>query len=203
MLARLLVVGGPHYMKKFAEKTGGIVIMQRRLKRWWHRPSMWPICFAVLFGRDVATINMGGDCDLADLLEVFNATTQMQVVYPEIFPVLVTMLQNGLRAITMDQADLNSPPEDRADAHNVIHIRSSQSPSDHNIIESIPMDRGSISSGETNFFLITGTVLIESSYYEFLRRWEGRCNYDCSYGIPFSGRCPQQKPSLSRFCSKL
>jgi len=116
ILARLLVVNGPAYMKKFAEKTGGIVIMQHYLRRWWSIPSIWPICFAVLFGQDVASINMDRNFDLYNLLEALNANEQTCVTYPEVFPVLADMLQNGLRAITRDQTDPDSPVNERGSA---------------------------------------------------------------------------------------
>ena len=131
VLARLLVVNGPSYMKKFAEKTGGIVIMQRHLKRWWSIPSIWPICFAVLFGQDVVSVNMNGTFDLYNLLEALNATDQTCVVYPEVFPVLASMLQNGLRAITRDQIDPDSPLNERSNASSAWSCDGLQIPSAH------------------------------------------------------------------------
>lgn len=118
ILARLLVVNGAAYMKKFAGKTGGIVIMQHYLRRWWSIPSIWPICFAVLFGQDVASINLNRSFDLFNLLEALNANDQTCVTYPEVFPVLAGMLQSGLRAITEDQTDPDSPVNERDGARN-------------------------------------------------------------------------------------
>lgn len=109
ILARLLVISGPVYMKKFEEKTGGIVIVQRRLRRWWSITSLWPICFAILFGQDVAAMNMERDFNLFNLIDALNVSSKSQVVYPEIFPVLAAMLENGLRAITKEQSDPDSP----------------------------------------------------------------------------------------------
>lgn len=118
ILARLLVVNGPAYMKKFAEKTGGIVIMQHYLRRWWSIPSIWPVCFAVFFGQDVASINIDRNFDLFNLLEAFNANDKICVTYPEVFPVLAGMLQNGFRAIIRDQTDPDSPVYERDNASN-------------------------------------------------------------------------------------
>ena len=154
MLARLLVVSGPCYMKKFAEKTGGIVIMQRLLRRWWNIPSVWPICFAVLFGQDVAAIDMGRDFDLFNLLEAFNANLQIQVVYPEIFPVLAGMLQNGLRAITRDQTDPDSPTNHRVE-HKTTPSRSSQSPSNPARAQLMSTGKGSITFGNLTILTIS------------------------------------------------
>lgn len=113
ILARLLVVNGSNYVKKFAEKTGGIIIMQYRLKRWWNIPTIWPICFAILFGQDIATVDLERTFDLFSLLESFAPESQTKVMYPEMLPVLTAMLQSGLKAIARDQKDPDSPLTER------------------------------------------------------------------------------------------
>lgn len=109
ILARLLVLNGSGYMKKFVEKTGGITIMQYRLRCWWAITTIWPICFAVMFGRDVATINFNRKFDLFSLLETFDEDGGVTVIYPEILPVLTSMLQNGIKSIAMEQDQPDSP----------------------------------------------------------------------------------------------
>lgn len=116
ILARLLVVNGPNYVKKFAEKTGGVVIMQHRLKRWWNIPTIWRVCFSILFGRDVATIDLERNFDLFSLLDSFAPAGQTKVVYPEILPVITAMLQRGLKAISNHQNDPDSPLMDRSNS---------------------------------------------------------------------------------------
>ncbi|KAF2183457.1 beach-domain-containing protein [Zopfia rhizophila CBS 207.26] len=114
ILARLLVVNGSHYVKKFSEKSGGFIIMKNRLKHSWNTPGIWTICFAILFDRDVATINFERDFDVFNLIEVFIASTnsRLRIVNPEIFPVISAMLDIGLRAIVRDPAKPeNDPPE--------------------------------------------------------------------------------------------
>lgn len=96
-------------MKKFAEKTGGIVIMQHRLKRWWNIPTIWRICFSILFGRDIAAIDFERKFDLFSLLEIFAPAGQTKVIYSEMLPVITAMLQSGLKAISKDQMDPESP----------------------------------------------------------------------------------------------
>ena len=86
---------------------------------------MWPICFAVLFGQDVASINMERSFDLYSLLESFNTIGQARVVYPEIFPVVTAMLQAGLEAVTQDEIDPDSPSTDKQDI--------ATSPRDHDV----------------------------------------------------------------------
>lgn len=111
-------------MNKFAEKTGGIVIMQHRLKRWWNIPIIWRICFSILFGRDIAAIDLERKFDLFSLLESFAPAGQTKVIYSEILPVITAMLQSGLKAISKDQNDPESPLVDR---NNSIPSASSES----------------------------------------------------------------------------
>ena len=69
---------------------------------------MWPICFAVLFGQDVASIDFERTFDLYNLLATFMPREGARVVHPEILPVITAMLQNGLRSIITDQEEHES-----------------------------------------------------------------------------------------------
>jgi len=106
ILARLLVVHGSGYVSKFAEKTGGFAIMRHRLKRWWDMPTLWPICFSILFDQDVADIDYERSFEFFSLLESFGSS---KVVYPGILPVIVAMLQQGLNTLLRSQDDPDSP----------------------------------------------------------------------------------------------
>jgi hypothetical protein len=113
ILSRLLVANGPHYVKKFADKNGGFVLMKNRLKHWWNTPGIWTICFAILFDRDVATIDFERDFDVFNLVDIFitkSPHTRLRIVYPEVFPVIVAMLETGLRAIVRDPAKHENEP---------------------------------------------------------------------------------------------
>lgn len=113
ILARLLVVNGPHYVKKFAEKSGGFVIMKQRLKNWWNTPGLWTICFAIMFDRDIATIDFERTFDVYNLVDIFISDApkgQLRIVYPDVFPVIVAMLDAGLRAIVKDQPRPGTAP---------------------------------------------------------------------------------------------
>jgi hypothetical protein len=106
ILARLLVLNGPHYVKKFADKTGGFTLMKNRLRHWWNTPSIWTICFAILFGRDVATIDFERDFDVFNLVDIFIAHSpqfKLRICYPEVFPIITAMLETGLRTIVRDR----------------------------------------------------------------------------------------------------
>lgn len=111
ILARLLVTNGAPYVKKFADKTGGFVVMKNRLRHWWNTPGIWTICFAILFDRDVATIDFERDFDVFNLVDIFmthSPQSKLKIAYPEIFAVITTMLDNGLRAIVRDRETANT-----------------------------------------------------------------------------------------------
>ncbi|KAK5944674.1 beige protein-like 1 [Knufia obscura] len=99
ILARLLVVHGEAYVKKFKDKSGGFTIIAHRLKRWWHLPALWPACFAILFDLDVAELDLDRSFDLFSFVDLFNSKKQYGVVYPVMFEVITGMLQSGLKAI--------------------------------------------------------------------------------------------------------
>lgn len=99
ILARLLVIHGDAYVKKFKDKTGGFAIVAHRLKRWWHLPALWPACFAILFGVDVAELDLDRSFDLFSFVDLFNSKKEHGIVYPEMFEVITGMLQSGLKTI--------------------------------------------------------------------------------------------------------
>jgi hypothetical protein len=120
ILARLLVTNGPPYVKKFSDKTGGFTVMKNRLRHWWNTPGIWTICFAILFDRDVATIDFERDFDVFNLVDLFvthSPQSKLRIAYPEIFPVITAMLDTGLRTIVRDRETSNAerPKEDNGD----------------------------------------------------------------------------------------
>ncbi|KAI1614029.1 hypothetical protein EDD36DRAFT_214051 [Exophiala viscosa] len=101
ILARLLVVHGDSYVKKFKDtsKSSGFTIMAHRLKRWWHLPALWPICFAILFDLDVCNLDLDRNFDLFGFVDIFAGKKELSVVHPEILEVIMGMLQSGLKTI--------------------------------------------------------------------------------------------------------
>ncbi|MCJ1396460.1 hypothetical protein MMC18_009350 [Xylographa bjoerkii] len=118
ILARVLVTNGSSYVEKFTEKTGGFIIMKYQLKRWWNITALWPLCFAILFGKDVASIDFERPFDLYNLLAIFAPNDTTRVVNPQILPVITAMLQNGLKSITKDQDDPDSPLVEKSNGSN-------------------------------------------------------------------------------------
>lgn len=99
ILARLLVVHGSNYVRKFADKSGGFVILQHRLKRWWHIRALWPVCFGILFGQDVGPVNIDHPFEGDTFLDLFAPVETVKIVIPEVIPVIVGMLQSGLKSV--------------------------------------------------------------------------------------------------------
>jgi hypothetical protein len=117
ILARLVVVIGSGYSKKFAEKSGGYIILEHRLKRWWDVPALWPICLSIFFGVDHALLNLDKPLDQSELLRAFLIEGDVKVVFPDMLPVIVNMLKSGVRNLTMAsdvQEDTQGSLEERA-----------------------------------------------------------------------------------------
>lgn len=106
ILARLLVVHGSVYTSRFASKSGGFTVLRHRLRRWWDVPTLWPICFSILFAYDVADIDFEKSFELFSLLEIFHAS---RVVNAGMLPVITAMLQHGLKDVLRNQDDPDSP----------------------------------------------------------------------------------------------
>ncbi|KAI0172638.1 beach-domain-containing protein [Hypoxylon sp. FL1284] len=109
ILARLLVTHGTAYVNKFSGRTGGFYIMAHRLKRWWDIPTLWPICFSILFGYDVADIDFEKNFDFFSLLETFG---KCKIVNPDASRIITAMIQHALKDILRDQDDPSSPSAD-------------------------------------------------------------------------------------------
>ncbi|PKS09441.1 hypothetical protein jhhlp_004056 [Lomentospora prolificans] len=106
VLARLLVSHGPGYTSKFAVKTGGFIIMGDRLKRCWDIPTLWPICFSILFGYDVAEIDFDRNFNFFNLIDIFGKS---KIVYPDVLPVIGGMIQRAIKDVVRQQSHPDSP----------------------------------------------------------------------------------------------
>lgn len=116
LIARLLVNHGHVYIKKFADPqaSGGFTVMQYRLKRWWDLPPLYPILFSILFNSDVAEIDFERPFDLFSLSDIFRGNF---IANPDVFPIIVAMIQTGLNSILHNQDDPDSPKSsNRTDA---------------------------------------------------------------------------------------
>ena len=124
ILSRLIVIHGSSYATKFATKTGGFTIMRHRLKRWWDIPAIWPLCLSILFAQDIAEVDFERPIELFSLLETFGSS---KVVYPGILPVLMSMLQNGLKNVLRHQDGPESPLDGQSIGHDQCLVSSQPS----------------------------------------------------------------------------
>lgn len=114
ILARLLVVNGSSYVKRFSEETGGMIILQHRLHGWCHVPAIWRTCLAILFGRDIADIELEKPFNLYGLVDDFLGTSKSPRFHPQILPVLISMMQSALKALNLESSDIQSSASDRS-----------------------------------------------------------------------------------------
>lgn len=125
ILARLLITHGSTYVKKFADKSGGFSILKQRLKVWWNMPSIWIVCFALLFGHDISTIDFDGEFNHFNLADLFGQRP-VYVVYPEAFTIVTAMLEHGLRSLVQDRGqEAKAEPESPSPA---LKVQSNGSP---------------------------------------------------------------------------
>ncbi|KAG6163316.1 hypothetical protein E4U25_006586 [Claviceps purpurea] len=106
ILTRLLITHGSGYTSKFSRKSGGFIVMANKLKRFWGNAKLWPICFSILFGYDVANIALDRAVDLNSLLTVFS---KKKIAYPEALIIITSMLQHGLKETMKNQDSPESP----------------------------------------------------------------------------------------------
>ncbi|KAL5631093.1 hypothetical protein BROUX41_000965 [Berkeleyomyces rouxiae] len=114
ILARVLVTHGTTYTTKFAVKTGGFAVMAARLRRWWDIPTLWPICFSIMFGHDVAAIDFERTFDFFSLMDIFQSP---RVVCPEALSVIMAMLQHGVKQVVSLQEHPESPAGTRTETN--------------------------------------------------------------------------------------
>lgn len=81
--------------------------MASRLKRFWDVSELWPICFCIMFGHDVAELDLHENYDLSSLMSKFN---NRKVTYPDSLVIITSMLQQGLKDIITQQDDQDVAP---------------------------------------------------------------------------------------------
>ncbi|KAL8899813.1 MAG: hypothetical protein Q9207_006001, partial [Kuettlingeria erythrocarpa] len=115
LLARLLVVNGSSYVKRFSEEAGGMVILRHRLQRWCYVPAVWRTCLAILFGRDIAGVELGRPFNLFSLVDDLMGNGKSPDLYPQIIPVLMSMMQSALKALDLGISEVQASASDKPD----------------------------------------------------------------------------------------
>ena len=180
-----------------------MVVLQHRLKRWWSVPAIWPICFAVLFGVDLGTIDFTRTFDLFSLLDIFASGREATVVYPAMLPVLTAMLQSGLRTVTSDQLDPDSPLTEKSNGKTPI-LAKIRATSMHMRQRSMSMTiEPSTSSKLPAIKIISTHSLTRSSQQIIGERPAHRISVHATYSHEISGRYSCKVASLSRLHSDI
>ena len=107
ILGRLLIANGQQYMKKFSERSNGIIIMQHWLRRSWKVPALWIACFATLFGKDIGEVDFDR-FDHFSLIEAFVSDASTDIALPEVLPVIMSMFRTGLISVTREDTEQRS-----------------------------------------------------------------------------------------------
>lgn len=96
ILARLLVSHGSGYTSKFVGKSGGFTIMANRTKKFWYLPRVWAAALCLLFGVDIAAIDMHAGFAFDEMTAIF---AKRRIVYPDAIIIIASLLQAGLNDV--------------------------------------------------------------------------------------------------------
>lgn len=162
ILARLLVIQGPHFVKKFT-RDGGFTNLKHRLKAWWNTPPVWTICFAILFGADVGKINFERDFDLYNLMDAFSSNGQITIAYPDIFPAMTAMLETGLRVVVKQQEALERPATSQGENGNDAKGPTPSPPKATGRKRSMSLESELASRGMYSYSYVAALILIANS----------------------------------------
>ncbi|WPH03249.1 beige protein like 1 [Acrodontium crateriforme] len=99
IIGRAMAVLKNDFKTSFADKNGGFLTMKNRMKHFWKVGSVWLACFAIMFGQEVPETNPAANFTLFSLMEALRVDDQLVVANPETFPIIMAMLETGLRSI--------------------------------------------------------------------------------------------------------
>ncbi|KXL51468.1 hypothetical protein M433DRAFT_150591 [Acidomyces richmondensis BFW] len=102
IVSRSLSVIGSDFKASFIAKNSGFVTLKARMKPFWRVPSVWLSCFAILFGQQTPDLAGDEEFNVFTLVKVFHDGDRIIIVNEEILPVLMNMLEAGLRAAVND-----------------------------------------------------------------------------------------------------
>lgn len=102
IVSRSLSVIGSDFKASFIAKNSGFVTLKARMKPFWRISSVWLSCFAILFGQETPELAGDEDFNVFTLVKVFHDGDRIIIVNEEVLPVLMNMLEAGLRAAVKD-----------------------------------------------------------------------------------------------------
>ncbi len=103
ILARLITTHGSSYANKFAINAGGFIIMRHLLRIWWDVPAVWSTLIALLFGCETQSGNQQ-TLDLSEMERKY-MHEELRITFPEVMPILISMLGAGLLALGRESDD--------------------------------------------------------------------------------------------------
>ncbi|KIW04511.1 hypothetical protein, variant [Verruconis gallopava] len=163
LLFRVLVIQGPEYTKRYAEKYGGFTILKHKLKFWWNTPALWTLCFALMFRIDPALISLDQDFNLFTLMDIFSRS-QLQVANPEVMIVITGMLEYGLHELIQKGY---SAPQDGSD------MGTGKSDSRFSVVRersmSLNVDKFSRASSRSSLQRLAGDAEVLNTVINFMR----------------------------------
>ncbi|CAK4031082.1 Beige 1 [Lecanosticta acicola] len=119
ILCKALATLGAEFKTPFVEKHGGFITLKSRLKPFSRSKSVWTLCFAIFFGRNVPVASLVKDFSAFNLVEMLVVNETLAVNNPEMLPTLFGMLESGVRKVAKDD-ERNG--EDNAVLENVIQF---------------------------------------------------------------------------------
>ncbi|KAK4989327.1 Beige protein-like 1 [Elasticomyces elasticus] len=105
IIAHAIVVHGRDLKHRFGDKKGGFATLRSRLKYFWKEPSLWLVVFSMIFGRDAALLDFGRAFTLFNLVETFAQDPSITVKEQEFVPVMMSMLEAGLREVVRHEEE--------------------------------------------------------------------------------------------------
>lgn len=108
ILCRSMATLGSEFKVPFVEKNGGFTTLRSRLKTLWSSQCIWLSCFAIMFQCTVPKTDARPSFRLFDLLSAFAVNEDLQVANPEMLPVIMAMLESGLRHIVKQDEPVES-----------------------------------------------------------------------------------------------
>ncbi|KAI9672618.1 MAG: hypothetical protein M1831_000053 [Alyxoria varia] len=97
ILARLLIVNGPGYVKKFNESTKGFTLVQARLRSWWRVRDVWTTVFALLLGIDIPLLDFVQGLDCQVFSSRMNETNQEAIFCPQAMDIILSLMEEGVK----------------------------------------------------------------------------------------------------------
>ena len=135
LICRLIVHHGPAYAAKFEQSSFGFIVLQKKLRQWWHLDTVWTCVILMLFGIDPYYVKPLHRFNTEAILEQLSSRQPETLYCPQMLPVLSTLIETA--------AGTSKParqPDVASEMSNESNVRPSTSASSmHSQIDYIPI----------------------------------------------------------------